>query len=85
MVGYAMICFGVCDAICSIGFTPLVKLLGRVPVFAFAALVNAASIAIMFTWTPHPDSIAVFFLIPALWGISDAVWQTQINGKSTKV
>lgn len=81
MVGYAMICFGVCDAVCSMGFAPLVKLVGRVPVFTLAAIINAAAIIIMFTWAPHHDNLALFFVVPALWGISDAVWQTQINGQ----
>jgi len=79
MVGYVMICFGACDALCSIAFTPLVKRIGRVPVFTLAAVVNGVAIAVMMLWTPHPDQLGVFFLIPALWGISDAVWQTQIN------
>jgi len=79
MVGYVMICFGVCDAICSLAFSPLVKVVGRVPVFALAALVNAACIVVMATWAPRPDGLFVFFLVAALWGVSDAVWQTQIN------
>jgi len=79
MVGYVMICFGACDALCSIAFTPAVKKFGRVPVFTLAALLNLASIVVMFLWSPHPDTTFVFFLIPALWGIADAVWQTQIN------
>jgi len=85
MVGYAMICFGVCDAICSISFTPLVKLVGRVPVFTLAALINAAAIIIMFYWRPSADETVMFFLVPAMWGISDAVWQTQINGRCLNV
>ena len=80
MVGYAMICFGVSDSIFSIAFTPLVKLVGRVPVFTLAALINATAILIMFYWRPSPEDYALFFIVPALWGISDAVWQTQING-----
>ncbi|XP_018010585.1 UNC93-like protein [Hyalella azteca] len=79
MVGYTMICFGVCDAICSISFTPLVKIVGRLPVFTLAAILNAAAIIIMFTWRPTPDNLAMFFIVPALWGTADAVWQTQIN------
>lgn len=31
-------------------------------------------------WRPHPDHQMVFFVISGLWGVSDAVWQTQING-----
>jgi hypothetical protein len=32
-------------------------------------------------WRPNPDDLPVFFVLAALWGLSDAVWQTHINGK----
>ena len=83
MVGYVLICDGVCDSICSIGLTPFVKIVGRVPIFTMAAIVNVVAIVFMFHWMPHPDQTALFFLVPALWGIADSVWQTQINGKAT--
>lgn len=35
----------------------------------------------MLFWRPHPDSPLVFFAIAGLWGVGDAVWQTQINGR----
>ncbi|XP_076033862.1 UNC93-like protein isoform X2 [Oratosquilla oratoria] len=79
MVGYVMICFGVCDAICSVSFGPLIKLFGRVPIFTFGALVNVAMIITLLHWMPHPDDLILFFVVAALWGVSDAVWQTQIN------
>lgn len=34
----------------------------------------------MLYWRPHPESPLVFFTIAGLWGVGDAVWQTQING-----
>jgi hypothetical protein len=33
-------------------------------------------------WKPTPDNPVVFFIIAGIWGIADAIWQTQINGKS---
>lgn len=79
MVGYVMICYGVCDAVCSVSFSPLVKLVGRVPIFTMGFLINLAVIITVKYWTPNPDDIVVFFIISGLWGVSDAVWQTQIN------
>lgn len=35
-------------------------------------------------WTPYPGSEALFFILPALWGTADAVWQTQLNGGLVK-
>lgn len=79
MVGYVMICYGVCDALCSITFSPVVKMVGRVPVFAAGALINFGVIIALIYWRPHPDDTAIFFVLAGLWGVSDAVWQTQIN------
>ncbi|CAF4509346.1 unnamed protein product, partial [Rotaria magnacalcarata] len=33
----------------------------------------------MFIWKPSEDQIAVLFVLAGLWGLADAVWQTQIN------
>lgn len=35
----------------------------------------------MLFWRPHPDTPLIFYAISGLWGVGDAVWQTQINGK----
>ncbi|XP_042887689.1 UNC93-like protein [Penaeus japonicus] len=79
MVGYVMICYGLCDAVCSYSFTPLVKAVGRVPVFSMGAVINLGVIITLKYWTPRPDDLAVFFVLSGLWGVADAVWQTQIN------
>lgn len=79
MVGYVMITYGVFDAICSVSFSPLVSLVGRVPIFTMGAVINLCIIITLQHWMPHPDDFIVFFIVAALWGISDAVWQTQIN------
>lgn len=79
MVGYVMICYGVCDALCSVSFSTLVKLVGRVPVFTMGALINFGVTTTLIYWGPRPDDTAIFFVLAGLWGISDAIWQTQIN------
>lgn len=79
MVGYVMICYGVCDALCSITFSPLIKMVGRVPVFTVGAVINFGVIITLIYWRPHPDDTAIFFVLAGLWGVSDAIWQTQIN------
>jgi hypothetical protein len=76
-----MICFGVCDAISSLAFGEIIKIVGRVPIFTLGAAINLALIATMFIWKPTPSEPAVFYVLAGLWGVSDAVWQTQINGK----
>lgn len=46
-----------------------------------AALTNFSCIIALLLWRPHPDQLPVFFVFPALWGMADAIWQTQTNGK----
>ncbi|XP_061099043.1 protein unc-93 homolog A-like isoform X2 [Conger conger] len=79
IVGYAMICFGATNSICSLVFGRLAKYTGRVVLFAFASVLNFSCIIALLYWRPHPDQLPVFFVFPALWGMADAVWQTQTN------
>uniref|UniRef100_A0A8D0G4F8 Protein unc-93 homolog A n=1 Tax=Sphenodon punctatus TaxID=8508 RepID=A0A8D0G4F8_SPHPU len=52
---------------------------GRKALFALAAVTNLASIIALLLWKPHYQQLAVFFIFPALWGMADAIWQTQTN------
>lgn len=80
-VGFVLICYGAADALGSITCGSVVKIVGRVPIFIFGALLNAALIITLFLWRPDPDNAVVFFVIAAFWGLSDSIWQTQINCK----
>ncbi|XP_055586539.1 UNC93-like protein [Uranotaenia lowii] len=79
-IGYVMICFGVVNAICSIVFGSIMKYTGRIAIIVLGALVHGGVIIYCVFWKPHPDHAMVFFAISGLWGVGDAVWQTQING-----
>jgi len=79
-VGYVMICFGVVNAICSVIFGSAMKFVGRVPIMVLGVLVHAILVVVLLFWRPHPDAPLVFFAISGLWGVGDAVWQTQVNG-----
>ncbi|XP_076059850.1 UNC93-like protein [Oratosquilla oratoria] len=79
MIGYVMMCYGVVNAFCSLTLGPLVKLVGRVPIITGGAVINMVALIILLYWSPHPSDIALFYVIALLWGISDAVWQTQVN------
>lgn len=49
------------------------------------AIVHGAIVIVMLFWRPHPENPLIFFAIAGLWGVGDAVWQTQINGKIRKI
>lgn len=78
-VGFVMMCFGATNSVCSFVFGRLARYTGRAPLFFFAALTNLACIIALLLWRPHPDQLPVFFVFPALWGMADAIWQTQTN------
>jgi len=78
-VGFVLICYGACDSVFSITFGRLEKYSGRIVLFILAAIINLALLIVFLLWKPYPDGKALFFLLIAFWGVSDAVWQTQLN------
>lgn len=80
-IGYVLICYGVVDAVMSLCCAPIVKYTGRIIIFIFGAVVHIATIAVMLTWRPDPERPIMFFVVAGLWGLADAIWQTQINGQ----
>ncbi|MBQ5154058.1 hypothetical protein EGM85_12460, partial [Macrococcus caseolyticus] len=79
-IGYVMICFGVVNAICSLVFGSAMKYIGRFPILVMGAALHLGLIVWLLIWKPDPESPTTFFIISGLWGVGDAVWQTQING-----
>ena len=76
-----MIVFGVVNAVCSIIFGTLMKYTGRFVLIIFGFIIHMSIFTYLLFWRPHPDHISIFFIISGFWGVSDAVWQTQINGE----
>ena len=81
-VGFVMICFGVVDAFFSLFLGKIVNWTGRPIMMLTGAAINLGLLILFYVWEPDPDSVYVFYIGAALWGFSDAVWQTQINGKN---
>ena len=51
-------------------------------IFSFGAVLNYSLIYTLFQWSPtYQSNKVIYFCISGLWGVSDAIWQTQINGK----
>ncbi|XP_028252453.1 protein unc-93 homolog A [Parambassis ranga] len=78
-VGFVMMCFGAFNSLSSFLFGRLARYTGRAALFFLAALINFSCILALLFWRPHPDELPVFFVFPALWGVADAIWQTQTN------
>ncbi|CAF0882876.1 unnamed protein product [Rotaria sordida] len=82
-IGLVMICSGICNALCSYIFGDLVKYIGRIGCFIIAAILNYASIMIMYFWKPLEDQMYVLFIIAGVWGVASAVWQSQVAATYT--
>ena len=83
-VGWVLMTYGVCDALFSISFGVIIKYTGRPPIYLLGAGINLTVIIIMLTWDLTPvvhEQEWIFFILAGMWGIADAVWQTQINGE----
>ncbi|XP_072163516.1 protein unc-93 homolog A-like [Diadema setosum] len=79
MVGYAMIGFGVADALASVIFGQLEKYTGRIAIFMFGGILHLALMIVFQVWNPHTSAMWQLILLSVGWGIGDAVWQTQIQ------
>ncbi|KAL5261805.1 hypothetical protein ACHWQZ_G007490 [Mnemiopsis leidyi] len=78
-IGYIIIVYASTDAIFSFLFGWILKRIGRIPVFTMAAVFNMAVMIILLKWTPTVEHKVYLYLFAVLWGMGDAVWQTQIN------
>ncbi|XP_053141288.1 protein unc-93 homolog A isoform X1 [Hemicordylus capensis] len=78
-VGYVMICFSAANSLCSMLFGKISQFTGRKVLFALGAVVHLACIIALLLWKPSPKHLPVFFILPAFWGVADAIWQTQTN------
>ncbi|XP_063773795.1 protein unc-93 homolog A-like [Pseudophryne corroboree] len=78
-VGYVMICGGATSSICSLLFGKLSQYTGRIVLFIFAAAATASSVCALLLWKPNPNQLALYFIIPALWNMSDSIRWTLLN------
>ena len=78
-LGKVLMTYGAANALISISSSFVTKRSGRMPVFIFGALINAGALAAMLAWTPTVKTLPVVYTLAVLWGVSDAIWQAQIN------
>lgn len=79
-IGYAMMCFGIANALGSGLAGLLTKLIGRFTVVAAIACIHLALLVFLLNWTPTPDGI-IYCVIAAVWGLVNGIWLVQINGE----
>ncbi|PIC38507.1 hypothetical protein B9Z55_010500 [Caenorhabditis nigoni] len=50
------------------------------PLFVFGAVVNLLMIVTLMVWPLNAADTQIFYVVAAMWGMADGVWNTQING-----
>ncbi|PNJ17545.1 UNC93A isoform 4 [Pongo abelii] len=78
-IGYVMICFSATDALCSVLYGKVSQYTGRAVLYVLGAVTHVSCMIALLLWRPRADQLAVFFVFSGLWGMADAVWQTQNN------
>ena len=78
-LGYVMICYGVVNALSSFTSGRLVKYVGQLPFFVIAFAFHIGLQIFLLQWKPSSDEVAYFYISAALWGVGNAIFQTQSN------
>ncbi|XP_015605265.1 UNC93-like protein [Cephus cinctus] len=78
-IGYALICYGVTNAIAAIATGAVVKHTGRIPLMIFAFVLHMGLLVALLYWRPTPEQAVIYFLVSGLWGVCDAIWLVQVN------
>ncbi len=55
------------------------------PVLGIGSILHIGLIIYLLVVIPGPNLFPVYFVLSALWGICDAIWQTQCNCMYTKL
>ncbi|XP_055591536.1 UNC93-like protein [Uranotaenia lowii] len=80
-IGYAMISFGLANAVAAAVTPYITKTIGRFPMILGTAVFHVVLIVFMLTWKAT-DQDYVYPIIAACWGLADGVWLIQINALS---
>ena len=79
ILGRVFIVYGVCDALAFVGFGFVIKRTGRLSIFVLGAGINVSVLVTLWAWSPQGEDVYIIFILASLWGVADAIWQTQIN------
>lgn len=79
-IGYAMMCFGIANAIGSAVAGFLTKIVGRFTVVTVNAIFHLGLLVWLIHWRPEVGG-TFYCAIAAVWGCVNGIWLVQINGK----
>lgn len=80
-IGFAMISYGVFNALASGIAGALAKVTGRVPIMVAVYLLHGSLLVYMHEWTAVANDYLAYCLMAGLWGVCDGIWLVNVNGK----
>ncbi|XP_068145994.1 UNC93-like protein [Drosophila tropicalis] len=78
-IGFAMICFGIANAVAAGIAGALVERIGRVSLAAICAILNLCLLSYMYTWEAREGDYLSYCTFAAIWGICDGIWLVVVN------
>lgn len=78
-IGYNMITLGMANSLFSILVGIVSRHLPREAIIGIGSILHVGIMVYLLVSMPDMNLLPVFFVISALWGICDAIWQTQCN------
>jgi len=76
-----MMTVGLTNAVCSCLIGCAARHVPREALVGIGCVLHAGLVVFLLVWIPDSNLVPAFFVVSALWGVCDAVWQTQSNGK----
>lgn len=78
-VGLVTLPYGFVNAAVSMTGGHVSKYIGRIPIFITGMCVDLCTQFTLMFWSPNPSEEYVLYILAAMWGFTDGIWQTQIN------
>ncbi|XP_055917766.1 UNC93-like protein isoform X2 [Eupeodes corollae] len=81
-IGFAMICFGIANAIAAGVAGALAKLAGRLSIMLTVFVIHVSLLIWMHQWKAVEGDYVTYCAMAAVWGICDGIWLVNVNAFS---
>lgn len=78
-VGYMMMCYGTCQLATLLVLERMSKRFRPIVFILKGFLITLGLLILLYVWEPRDNSVLTIFGFMALWGATDAIWQSQIQ------
>ncbi|XP_055852371.1 UNC93-like protein [Episyrphus balteatus] len=78
-IGFAMICFGIANAIAAGVAGALAKLVGRLSIMLTVFTIHVCLLIWMLQWQAVEGDYVTYCAMAAIWGICDGIWLVNVN------